>query len=90
MALAADWAPAAQRGSAIATAGMFLELGISGGATLGGLIGQAAGLSTNFLVLGACPAIALVVVLVTPWGRRTMRAPVAVAAGVEPAVGSGP
>jgi MFS family permease len=73
IALAADYVAPNQRGSAIATAGMFLEGGISLGATLAGLIGQLAGLSTAFLALGLLPALALLLLSVTPWGATTLR-----------------
>ena len=74
-ALAADYVPAARRGSAIATTGIFLEGGIAAGATAGGMIGQAAGLPTAFLLLGLLPALALVALLATDWGRRTLNPP---------------
>jgi predicted MFS family arabinose efflux permease len=52
---------------------MFLEGGISSGATLGGIIGQAAGLPLAFLTLGSLSAIAMGVLLLTPWGRQTLQ-----------------
>lgn len=73
-ALAADHVPPARRGSALATAGIFLEGGISVGATAAGIIGQAAGLPVAFLALGALPALALVMLLARGWGwRRAVR-----------------
>jgi MFS family permease len=69
-AAAADRVPPARRGSALATAGIFLEGGISAGATAAGMIGQVAGLSVAFLALGALPALALAVLLARGWGRR--------------------
>jgi MFS family permease len=74
-ALAADYVPATRRGSAIATAGIFLEGGIAAGATVGGAIGQAAGLPTAFLLLGLLPALALVALLATGWGRGALNPP---------------
>lgn len=72
IALAADYVAPSQRGSAIATVGMFLEGGISAGATLAGLIGQLAGLPLAFLTLGALPALAWLSLTMTPWGRVTL------------------
>jgi MFS family permease len=80
IALAADYVPPARRGSAIATSGIFLEGGISAGATAGGLIGQAAGLPAAFLALGLLPALALVALVATGWGRRTLSPPTLVEA----------
>ena len=74
LALAAEYVPPAERGSALATAGMFLEAGISGGATAAGLIGQAVGLPAAFGVLGALPALALLVLL-SRAGRPILRPP---------------
>lgn len=78
LALAADYVPPLQRGSAIATAGIFLEGGIATGATVAGLIGQAAGLPVAFLALGALPGLALLALLATTWGRQTLLLPEAI------------
>jgi MFS family permease len=72
-ALAADRVAPERRGSVLASTGMFLEGGISSGATLGGIIGQAAGLPLAFLTLGSLSAIAMGVLLLTPWGRQTLQ-----------------
>jgi MFS family permease len=72
IALAADYVPPPRRGSAIATVGIFLELGISAGATAGGVIGQAAGLPVAFLTLSALPALVFLALALSPWGRRTL------------------
>lgn len=74
-ALTADYVPPEQRGSAMATAGTYLELGIGGGATLAGLISQIAGIPTAFLLLGAVPAVALAMGLASPWGRAALTPP---------------
>jgi MFS family permease len=75
LALAADYVAPQQRGSALATAGMFQEAGISSGATLAGLIGQAAGLPVAFALIGLLPAAALLVLVVSPAGRAVLQPP---------------
>lgn len=60
LAVAVNQVPASQRGSALATAGMFIELGIVTGATGGGMIGELAGLPLAFLALSAPAALMLI------------------------------
>ena len=52
--------PAAERGAAMATMGLFLELGIGGGSIVAGLVAGAVGLQTTFALAAALPAIAAV------------------------------
>lgn len=56
-AVSAALVPAGERGSALATMGVFLELGIGLGAIGGGLAGRAWGLGTMFALAGAAPAL---------------------------------
>jgi MFS family permease len=62
-ALAADRVPATERGSAMATVGVFLEVGSGVGAIGGGLVARAAGLPVMFTLAGVAPALGVVLVL---------------------------
>jgi MFS family permease len=68
LALASDLAGADERGSALATMGIFLELGIGAGAIGGGLVGRALGLQVTYLL--AAGAAAAVGVFGGGWLRR--------------------
>jgi MFS family permease len=68
-ALVADRVPAAERGSAMATVGMFLEVGIGVGAIGGGLVARAAGLPLMFVLAGLAPALGVILVLAAARNR---------------------
>ncbi|MDQ7820744.1 MAG: MFS transporter [Armatimonadota bacterium] len=68
LALASDLSGAGGRGRALATMGIFLELGIGAGAIGGGLVGRAVGLQTTYLLAAAGAAAAGV--LGGAWLRR--------------------
>jgi len=56
-ALGADMVPPEERGSAMATLGVFLEIGIGIGAIGGGIVGRAFGLEMMFGLAGLSPAL---------------------------------
>ena len=58
-ALATDNAKETERGSAMATVGMFLEVGISGGAIVAGLLAEQVGLEMAFVCVAASPLLGL-------------------------------
>jgi len=57
-ALGSDLVAAHERGTAMGTLGVFLEIGIAAGAIGGGLIGRAFGLRTTYLLAGLIAALA--------------------------------
>jgi len=57
-ALGSDLVACYERGSAMGTLGVFLEIGIAAGAIGGGVIGRAVGLGTTFLLAGSIAGIA--------------------------------
>lgn len=59
-ALGADLVPPAGHGSALATMGIFLEIGIGLGAIGGGYLGRAWGLGTMYAIAGLAPALGAV------------------------------
>lgn len=71
LASAVDLVSVDQRGSGLATMGIFLEIGIGLGAIGGGVVGQALGLGVMFALAGSPPA--LVAVLVWIARRRARR-----------------
>lgn len=73
-ALAADLVPPHERGSAMATLGVFHEIGIGSGAVGGGLIARAFGLDVMYGVGGVAPAIGFLVALATLLPRGPLRA----------------
>ncbi|MBI4278696.1 MAG: MFS transporter [Armatimonadetes bacterium] len=70
-ALAADMVPVEERGSAMATMGVFLEIGIGTGAIGGGLVGRAFGLGVTYGLAGVPPALAAMVALGRLRAQRT-------------------
>ena len=60
-ALATDVAKEDERGSAMATVGVFLEAGISGGAIGAGLLAQQVGLSATFVVVSVVPLVGILI-----------------------------
>ncbi len=64
-ALAADLVPPPERGSAMATLGVFHEIGIGSGAVGGGLIARAFGLDVMYGLGGVAPAIGFLAALAT-------------------------
>lgn len=72
-ALGADLVPPAAHGSALATMGIFLEIGIGAGAIGGGLVGRALGLGTMYAIAGIAPALGAALTMVQ---LRRLRAPV--------------
>ena len=62
--------PPAERGSAAGTAGLFIDLGFSGGPVLLGLVAGASGTSVAFLAGGALSAAGAAVLAVRPVRRR--------------------
>jgi MFS family permease len=63
-ALGADMVPPAAHGSAMATLGIFLEIGIGLGAIGGGFLGRAWGLGTMYAIAGLGPALGAALALV--------------------------
>ncbi len=59
-ALGSDLVAAGERGSAMGTLGVFLEVGIAAGAIGGGMIGRTFGLQTTYVLAGSVAAIAAV------------------------------
>lgn len=57
-ALGSDLVAAHERGSAMGTLGVFLEIGIAAGAIGGGVVGRQFGLSTTYLLAGSIAGIA--------------------------------
>ena len=57
-ALGSDLVAGYERGSAMGTLGVFLEIGIAAGAIGGGVVGRAVGLGTTFLLAGSIAGIA--------------------------------
>ena len=57
-ALGSDLVAANERGIAMGTLGVFLEIGIAAGAIGGGVVGRAVGLGTTFLLAGSIAGIA--------------------------------
>jgi MFS family permease len=55
-----DRVPATERGSAMATMGLFLEIGIGGGSVVAGLVAGTLGLATTFALVAALPALAAI------------------------------
>lgn len=64
-ALVADRVPADERGSAMATVGVLLEVGIALGAIGGGLVARAVGLGPMFVLAGFAPAVGIGLVVAT-------------------------
>jgi MFS family permease len=60
-----DLAPPAARGSAVATMGLFLEIGIALGAIGGGMLGRTLGLGLMFGVAGVVPAAGALLIWAT-------------------------
>ncbi len=69
-AVAADRSQPGERGSAMATIGMALEIGISAGAIIGGMVGQAFGLAGTFVFTGSLPVLGAILGLALPASRR--------------------
>jgi MFS family permease len=67
---AVDLAPPEERGSALATMGIFLEIGIGLGAIGGGVLAQAAGLPAMFGVAGLAPGIGAVLLWISTGVER--------------------
>jgi predicted MFS family arabinose efflux permease len=61
-----DLVPDKERGSAIATMGLFLEIGIGLGAIGGGVLAQGLGTGAMFGVAGLFPALGAVIAWMTP------------------------
>lgn len=68
---AGDLVPPEQRGSAMATMGLFLELGISSGAIVSGLLAEPLGLGSTFVAVAVVPAAGLLLAAAT--GRVSAR-----------------
>ena len=69
LALAGDLVPASERGAAMASLGVFLELGIGGGATVTGALSATIGLGPAFII---CAGVALAGAVVTQLMRSGM------------------
>jgi MFS family permease len=69
LALGVDLVPPEDRGSAMATLGMFLEIGIWFGAVAGGLIARSFGTGIMFGLAGVAPAAGAI--LASTWPRRS-------------------
>ena len=76
-AAAGDLAAPGQRGSAMATMGLFLELGISSGSIVAGFLAGPLGLATTFVIVAVVPLVGMVIGAAS--GRRGRAHPAALA-----------
>jgi MFS family permease len=76
-AAAGDLAAPGERGSAMATMGLFLELGISSGSIVAGLLAGSLGLATTFVIVAVVPFVGALIGAATGRGGRARPAALA-------------